>query len=44
MEMVTDKIIVRAPKRLFRAWLQGTPYIVAAIRMLTPGSKSVAPI
>jgi hypothetical protein len=22
----TDKIIMRAPKRLFHAWLQGTPY------------------
>jgi hypothetical protein len=26
MKMVADKIIMHTPKRLFHAWLQGTPY------------------
>src|SRR6266851_937111 len=39
--MVADKIIMHAPKRLFHAWLQGTPY-TSIRRMATCQSASNA--
>ena len=35
MGIETDKIIMRALKRLFRAWLQGTPYTCQGVEILT---------
>ncbi len=35
MKMVADKIIMHAPKRLFHAWLQGTPYTCQGVEILT---------